>query len=151
MVWGCILWEGVGYACKIEGIMDKEVFVEILENHLQDSLEYYGKNSADIIFQQDNDSKHNANMAKAWFKEHKMEVLSWPAQSPDLNSIEHLWTHLKLKLGEYQEPPKGVLELWKRMDKEWNKIDSGVCQNLIESMLRRIAAVIKAKGGYIKY
>ena len=26
-----------------------------------------------------------------------------------------------------------------------------VCQRLIESMLRRVAAVIKAKGGYTKY
>jgi hypothetical protein len=41
--------------------------------------------------------------------------------------------------------------LWERVEKEWNKIDVEVCQNLIESMPRRIAAVLKAKGGYTKY
>jgi len=56
-----------------------------------------------------------------------------------------------MKLGEYEQPPKGVLELWERIEEEWNKIDVLVYQNLIESMPRRMAAVIKAKGGYTKY
>jgi len=75
----------------------------------------------------------------------------WPAQSPDLNPIEHLWRILKIKCAEYPEPPKGILELWERAEAEWNKIERGVCQNLIESMPRRIEAVIKAKEGYTKY
>jgi len=37
------------------------------------------------------------------------------------------------------------------VEKEWGKIEAGVCQNLIESMPRRVAAVVKAKGGYTKY
>jgi hypothetical protein len=35
--------------------------------------------------------------------------------------------------------------LWERVEEEWNKIDTEVCQNLIESMPRRVAAVLKAK------
>jgi len=54
-------------------------------------------------------------------------------QSPDLNPIEHLWDHLKKRLGEYEYPPKGVLELWERVEKEWEGIGASVCQNLIES------------------
>ena len=42
-------------------------------------------------------------------------------------------------------------ELWDRLVNEWNEIAPEVCQNLIESMPRRIQAVIKAKGGYTKY
>ena len=75
----------------------------------------------------------------------------WPAQSPDLNLIEHLWQHLKTKLGENEESPKEVTELWERVEKEWECIDAAVCQNLIESMPRRIRAVIRAKGGHTKY
>ena len=56
----------------------------------------------------------------------------------------------KKKLGEYEEPPSGVHELWDWFQ-EWEKIEPPVCQNLIESMPRRIEAVLKAKGGYTKY
>jgi DDE superfamily endonuclease len=78
-------------------------------------------------------------------------VLLWPAQSPDLNPIEHLWNHLKRRLAEYEVVPNGILELWERVEKEWNNIGAEVCHNLIESMPRRVAAVLKAKGGYTKY
>jgi transposase len=151
MMWGCMLWEGVGYGCKIDGRMDAELYTQILEEDLQQSLEEYGKKVTDIIFQQDNDPKHKSRMATNWFQDHKYTVMDWPAQSPDLNPIEHLWVHLKKKLAEYPEPPKGILELWERAEAEWNKIDKEVCQKLIESMPRRIEAVLKAKGGYTKY
>ena len=80
-----------------------------------------------------------------------MEVLTWPAQSPDLNPIEHLWAHLKRKLQGYETAPKGILEFWERVQVEWEKIESSVCQELVESMPRRVEAVLKAKGGYTKY
>ena len=75
----------------------------------------------------------------------------WPAQSPDLNPIEHLWNHLKRKLAEYPEVPQGITELSERVEKEREAIDKAVCQNLIESMPRRVQEVLKAKGGYTKY
>lgn len=151
MVWGCMLWEGTGFSCRIDGKMDGDLYVGILEDELQNSLEYYGKTADDIIFQQDNDPKHTCKKAKAWFQDNGFRVMTWPAQSPDLNPIEHLWSHLKRRLADYEQPPRGMLELWERIEVEWEKIDAGVCQNLIESMPRRIAAVIKAKGGHTKY
>jgi transposase len=151
MMWGCMLWEGVGYACKIDGKMTGELYTKIMEDELQESLAFYDKDPSSIIFQQDNDPKHKCNKATTWFEDHELKVLPWPAQSPDLNPIEHLWTHLKVKLGEYERVPAGILELWERVQVEWEKIEPEVCQNLIESMPRRVAAVLKAKGGYTKY
>jgi hypothetical protein len=151
MVWGCMLWDGVGYACKIDGRMDADLYISILDDDLQASLEYFNKTPTDIIFQQDNDPKHTSKKAKTWFEDHGFQVLPWPAQSPDLNPIEHLWSHLKRRLAEYEIPPSGIMELWECVQVEWNKIEPKVCQDLIESMPRRVAAVIKAKGGYTKY
>jgi len=151
MLWGCMMWEGTGYACKIDGRMDGDLFVKILDEDLVASLDYYGKNAGDIIFQQDNDPKHTCKKAKDWFKNNGIKLLQWPAQYPDLNPIEHLWDHLKRRLGEYEVPPKGILELWEHVEKEGNEIDAQICKDLIESVPRHVNAVLQARGGYTKY
>jgi transposase len=50
MLWGCMLWDGVGYACKIDGKMDGDLYVKILEEDLQASLSDYDKIIGDFIF-----------------------------------------------------------------------------------------------------
>jgi hypothetical protein len=115
-------WFGVGYATKIDGRMDAELYTSILEDELQQTLEYYGLNPDEIIFQQDNDPKHTSKRAQKWLQDHDIKVLKWPAQSPDLSPIEHLWCHTKTKLKEYEEPPRGVTELWERVEKIWEEI-----------------------------
>ena len=151
MMWGCMTAQGVGYACRIDGGLDAGLYTQILEDEFLNTLAYYGLDAQNIIFQHDNDSKHTSTAARQWIDNHNIEVLNWPSQSPDLNPIEHLWQHLKRQLANYETEPAGVHELWARVEETWEKIPKDVCINLIESMPRRIAAVIKAKGGYIKY
>ena len=75
----------------------------------------------EVLFQQDNDSKHTSKLAKEFFEEAKITALDWPAQSPDLNPIEHIWALMKKKLGRYESPPRGMLELWERIQKTWSE------------------------------
>ena len=58
MLWGCMLWDGPGYACRIDGRMDGDLFIQILDDELQENLSHYSKSPQDIIYQQDNDPKH---------------------------------------------------------------------------------------------
>ena len=50
MMWCCMFWEGIGYATRK---MDVQLYCSILEDELQQSLEFYNKTPDDIIFQQD--------------------------------------------------------------------------------------------------
>ena len=84
-------------------------------------------------------------------EENYITLIDWPAQSPDLSPIEHQWVHIKRELAKYLAAPKWVWELWERVAEVWRNIPPEVCQNLIESMPRRLEAVIKAKGGHTKY
>ena len=151
MMWGCMTAQGVGLACRIDGNMDAKVYVDILDRAFLGTLRFRKLEVGDIIFQQDDDSKHTSHIARQWFEDHGVEVLEWPAQSPDLNPIEHLWRHLKRQLAGYETEPASVHELWRRVVVEWAEIPAQVCTDLIESMLDRIAAVLEAEGGHTKY
>jgi transposase len=151
MMWGCMTSQGVGHACRIDGGMDAQLYTHILSDEFLQTLAYHGLKVDEIIFQQDNDSKHTSRIARQWFEDNKVEVLSWPAQSPDLNPIEHLWRHLKRQLAACSTSATSMHELWERVEAAWDEIPAQVCIDLIESMPRRIAAVLKAKGGYTKY
>lgn len=151
MIWGCMTRRGVGFCCRIDGGLDKELYCSILEDEYLNTLKYYGLKKEETIFQHDNDPKHTAKKTREWLEENGIEVLDWPAQSPDLNPIEHLWEHLKRKLNSYETFPTSISDLWERVQQEWNEIDPSTCVKLIETMPSRIAAVKKAKGKYTMY
>ena len=151
MIQGYMTYKGVGYGCHIQQIMDSKVYCEILENHLKNSLNFFDISIDNMIFQQDNDPKHTSKLAKKWFKDNEITVLPWPAQSPDLNPIEHLWHHLKIKLSIYERKAISISELQERCDEEWNKFSAETCLKYYESMPARVQAVLKAKGGHTKY
>ena len=141
-MWGCMTWHGTGYACRIDGRMDAELYCQILADEFQQTLKYYNMDPDEIEFQQDNDSKHTSRLARQWFQEHGIKVLDWPALSPDLNPIEHLWQILKVKVSEYESVAKSQKELWERVENEWDKLPVETCQRLIATMPERIAAVV---------
>jgi hypothetical protein len=59
--------------------------------------------------------------------------------------------NFKKRLVAYEDSPTGVWELQERVEVEWGNISAEDCQNLIESMPRRLKEVIKAMGGHTKY
>jgi hypothetical protein len=151
MLWACMTWKGPGFMARIDGGLDGELYRDILADELQHTIEWYGLDRERLVFQHDNDPKHTAKDTRDWLAEHRIEVLDWPAQSPDLNPIEHLWNVLKKRLNAYDEDPTSIFELWERIQAEWEKITASDCMHLIESMPRRAAEVIKVKGKYTKY
>ena len=151
MVWGCMGQNGVGIFVEMEGCMDAEQYVSILEDKLLPSMEKFGLSKKSIIFQQDNNPKGSPKRAQNWFKSQGIRLLDRPAQSPDLSPVEHLWKYLKKRPNGYERPVKGVWKLWERIEAEQRKIEVEECQELIESMPRGLEAVIQAKEGHTKY
>lgn len=151
MAWGCFCYSGVGHMAKIDGTMDAELYCAILRDEFMSTLSFYDLDPEKIILQHDNDPKHTAKKTSKWLEDNEIRVLSWPAQSPDLNPIEHMWAYLKQLLAKYPELPSGINELWERVQKVWEAIPVDLCVRLIESMPPRVAAVLKAKGGHTKY
>jgi len=93
------------------------------------------------------DPKHTCKKTKKYFKDHKVSVIPWPSQSPDLNPIENLWRDLKIAV--FKHKVRNQKELWEIIQREWILIER--CRKLVESMPRRCEAVIKNRGHATKY
>lgn len=152
MIWGCITYDGPGYVTKIDNTMDKVLYQKILEEDLALTMDWYDYNPRKVIFQHDNDPKHTAKTVVEYLNGQPYEVMGWPAQSPDLNPIENIWAMVKIKLfREYDAPPKGIHDLWDRVQEVWNSLGKEECQKVIETMPKRCNDVIKQKGYWIDY
>jgi len=80
-----------------------------------------------------------------------VEELDWPAQSPDLNPIEHIWDKLEQRVQARPSRPTSLPDLTNVLLEEWSKIPINTLLNLVESLLRRFEVVIAAKGRPTSY
>ncbi|CAF3935129.1 unnamed protein product [Rotaria sp. Silwood1] len=147
IVWGCMSYNGLGDLVRIEGTMYKEDYEKILNENVKQSAKRLKIKS--FIFQQDNDPKHTAGNINEWFQRNGVNTLKWPAQSPDINPIEHIWDELERRLKPYS--PKNKDELWSIIQQEWKGIGREVTSKLVNSMPRRLREVLKNHGGPTRY
>ena len=79
----------------------------------------------------------------------KITTLDWPAQSPDLNPIEHLWGELKSWV--HGRKPSNLQQLEQFAKEEWANIPQDRCLQLVANYPKRQLAIIQQKGHTINY
>jgi transposase len=130
--------------------MNAAGYVKVLEDNLIPIIRQYFQHRP-CIFQQDNAAVHTANEVETFFEDHKLPVLDWPAHSPDLNIIEHVWHYLK---GAMKGLPvaSNQKELWSNaklaLAYMWSPEMTQKINVLYESLPNRMQAVITAHGGF---
>lgn len=104
-----------------------------------------------LVFQQDNARPHVARICTEFLEAEHVQVLDWPAYSPDMSPIEHLWDALDRRVRQRAQVPGNVRQLRAALQEEWNNIPQATIDNLVNSMRRRCVALRNAHGGHTRY
>jgi hypothetical protein len=150
MVWAEISWYSILLVPLLPfmaELLQKE-HVDRLGNQMPPMIQTLFPNN-DAVFQDDSVPIDTAGSVQSWFEKHECELqhLRWPLRSPHLSIIERLWSVLEARMRNRFPPPTSLKQFEGVLLEEWYKIPLKTVQNLYESIPRRTAAVLKAKGG----
>ncbi|GFT41547.1 transposable element Tc3 transposase [Trichonephila clavipes] len=152
---GILVWAGI----SLGGHTDLHVFHggtvtglryrdEILDPYVRPYAAAIGN---DFILMDDNARPHRARIVEEYLEDHGLERMEWPARSPDLNLIEHLWDYLGREVAALNPPPRSLHELKQGLLCVWSSLPIPVSDNLINSMGNRYRQCIQVRGGHIPY
>ncbi|GFX96752.1 transposable element Tc3 transposase [Trichonephila clavipes] len=77
--------------------------------------------------------------------------MSWPANSPDLNSIEHVWDMLGRQIAALSHPPSSITELKRALQEAWNCLSPQLIHHLIASTVNCCAACLAVRDDHTPY
>ncbi|GBM39741.1 Transposable element Tc1 transposase [Araneus ventricosus] len=153
MVWAGIILDGrtplhVFERGTVTGV---RYWDEILEPYVR--LERYvfkGAVGLEFILMDDNARPHRALLVDEFLESEDIRRMDWPARSPDLNPIEHVWDALGGNCNS-QPPPRTIQEMKTALLNEWDQLPQEMINCLISSIKSRCKACISVRGDHTPY
>lgn len=147
------MWAGgPGELVKIEGHLNSEEYINILETSLLPSVRAYAlPEPENIILVQDRSPIHTSRVVTQWFREHpEIQLVDWPPKGCDVNPIENLWG---IMVEEWEVPQMTTAAVEAKATEVWESIRRrpDICTKLVDSVRTRLQEVIDAQGGWTKY
>lgn len=149
MVWGAVSYKGAIDLVFLKGRQNSQKYIELLEKEKTNFIKVTG--GSNFIFQHDNASIHSSAAVRSWFKNHNINVLEWPSNSPDLNIMENVWGWLSQQVYKNSRQFNNAEELQKALQQAWSQLSVKYLQTLYDSMPSRIFEVIKKNGKSTNY
>ena len=156
MFWGSIIdgqkgpsrfWE------KAWGSIDSVKYNE----HILCYIEGIFREHPEYWFIQDNAPSHRSRLTRTNLAQKGIPCIDWPAYSPDLNIIEHVWNWMKNWMQEnywqarYDVAKVPLSVLRGVIQEAWDSCPNSYIQDLFDSFPRRCQAVVEARGGLTRY
>lgn len=151
-LYGWMWYGGVGELVPINGNLNSEEYINILETSLLPSVRAYAlPEPLQIILVQDRSPIHTSRVVREWFANRpEIELIDWPTKGCDMNPIENLWGMMKQEWGVEEKTKASIerktMEVWEGFRRRPN-----ICSSLVDSMPSRLQEVIQANGGWTRY
>ena len=91
-----------------------------------------------------------ARICRQLLNRNNVNMLPWPAMSPDVNPNEHIWDHLGRKV-RARGNVHNLRDLENALIQEWNNIPNVVIRRYVRSVRGRLATCINSQGGHTRY
>ena len=101
-------------------------------------------------FQHDNARPQTARITRARLAAANVNTKQCPAMSPDMNPIEHIWDALGRNVRRNHNP-QNIHKRTNALKAEWNNLPNNLVQHYVNSMRRRVDALLRARGGHSRY
>ncbi len=114
-------------------------FGEVFSSRMNPSFHCTGQ-MADSVY--DNARPHVARICTQFLEVEDIPVLAWPAYSPDMSPIEHVWDALDRHIRQRVPVPANIQQLRTAIEEEWTNIPQATINNLNNSKRRRWQMVV---------
>ncbi|GFW63205.1 transposable element Tcb2 transposase [Trichonephila clavipes] len=105
----------------------------------------------DFILMDDNFRPLHANLVEDFLFEEGIVRMEWPACSPDMIPIEHVWNALGIRVAGHQPPLQTLQELERALLEDWDRIPQLVINSLIDSIPQRCSTLLAFRGNHTSY
>ena len=104
-----------------------------------------------LLYMDDNARPHRSRAVTGYLQSEAVTSVPWPALSPDLNPIEHIWNIVGRRILAREPPLQSIRQLEAALHREWHQLSQQDIRRLTGGMRPRVEAVIQARGGYTRY
>ena len=134
MVWGGITMTG---RTDLHVVQGRVTGVYYRDNNLAPIVLPFARHAGRrFIFQDDNARAHRVCVVNDYLQHDHIDRMPWPAMSPDLSPIEHVWDMIGRHVHRRQRRPTTLQELAAVLQEDWNRLPQIEIGRLIRSMPR---------------
>jgi hypothetical protein len=141
--WGGISRRGRTLSTVVEGTIDSAEYCSILSKCLVGKSPFSDR---PWLLQHDNAPAHTSRATKQFLVKKRIKTLDWPASSPDLNPIEHLWKWVKDEIEKAR--PTNLKQVAAEYRKAWTRITVGMCNRYIDKIYSTMEAILENDGSF---